>query len=311
MSQAYEALGKAYAGNHEYQEAYMAFAKYDQLKSAVFTAEADQRISLLQTEFEVAEKESTIQSQISRIRKQTTIQTLTIIVIGLLGLYLVLLFKAVKNNTKKNRQLHKQNKENEFLLKEIHHRVKNNLEIVSSLLSLQSAQIDDPSISEAMLKSQQRVQSMSMIHKKLYQGKSLAAIEMKDYFKNLGNYIFDLYGVEDRITYICPMEPIELDVDMAIPIGLIVNELLTNSLKYAFPNGASGQIEVSLEEIDSILHLKVADNGIGSTIGEPSRGTGFGTKLIRLLTKQLDGKMVLNTNQGTSVSIQFQPRKAA
>jgi len=311
LSQAYETLGKAYAGNHQYQEAYASFEKYDQLKNVVFTAEADHRISLLQTEFEVAKKDGTIQLQGNKIKKQRSVQLLTALLTGLLLLYLVLLVKAYRSNIRKNKLLEKQNEEKEFLLKEIHHRVKNNLEIVSSLLSLQSAQIDDPNITEAIKKSQQRVHSMSMIHQKLYQGKSIAAIEMKDYFVNLGQFLIDSYGATDRIELKCAMPPLELDVDMAVPIGLIVNELLTNAMKYAFPEGCSGQITVDLRKVDSCLQLTVKDNGIGKVSDGKASGTGFGTQLIDLLTRQLDGKMKLNMNEGTSVSFKFQLNKAA
>ncbi|HMB63995.1 MAG TPA: histidine kinase dimerization/phosphoacceptor domain -containing protein [Eudoraea sp.] len=311
LSQAYETLGKAYAGNHQYQEAYASFEKYDQLKNVVFTAEADHRISLLQTEFEVAKKDGTIQLQGNKIKKQRSVQLLTALLTGLLLLYLVLLVKAYRSNIRKNKLLEKQNEEKEFLLKEIHHRVKNNLEIVSSLLSLQSAQIDDPNITEAIKKSQQRVHSMSMIHQKLYQGKSIAAIEMKDYFVNLGQFLIDSYGATDRIELKCAMPPLELDVDMAVPIGLIVNELLTNAMKYAFPEGCSGQITVDLRKVDSCLQLTVKDNGIGKVSEGKASGTGFGTQLIDLLTRQLDGKMKLNVNEGTSVSFKFQLNKAA
>jgi len=311
LSQAYETLGKAYAGNHQYQEAYASFEKYDQLKNVVFTAEADHRISLLQTEFEVAKKDGTIQLQGNKIKKQRSVQLLTALLTGLLLLYLVLLVKAYRSNIRKNKLLEKQNEEKEFLLKEIHHRVKNNLEIVSSLLSLQSAQIDDPNITEAIKKSQQRVHSMSMIHQKLYQGKSIAAIEMKDYFVNLGQFLIDSYGATDRIELKCAMPPLELDVDMAVPIGLIVNELLTNAMKYAFPEGCSGQITVDLRKVDSCLQLTVKDNGIGKVSDGKASGTGFGTQLIDLLTRQLDGKMKLNVNEGTSVSFKFQLNKAA
>ena len=301
LSQAYETLGKAYAS----------FEKYDQLKNVVFTAEADHRISLLQTEFEVAKKDGTIQLQGNKIKKQRSVQLLTALLTGLLLLYLVLLVKAYRSNIRKNKLLEKQNEEKEFLLKEIHHRVKNNLEIVSSLLSLQSAQIDDPNITEAIKKSQQRVHSMSMIHQKLYQGKSIAAIEMKDYFVNLGQFLIDSYGATDRIELKCAMPPLELDVDMAVPIGLIVNELLTNAMKYAFPEGCSGQITVDLRKVDSCLQLTVKDNGIGKVSDGKASGTGFGTQLIDLLTRQLDGKMKLNVNEGTSVSFKFQLNKAA
>lgn len=311
LSQAYSELGKAYAGNHQYQEAYQAFSEYDRHKSAVFTEQADQRISLLETEFKVAEKESMILEQKGQIKKQKTIQTLTYILFFLLLLYLILLYKTVSGNAKKNRLLQKQNNEKEFLLKEIHHRVKNNLEIVSSLLSLQAAQIDDPNIVEAMQKSQQRVQSMSMIHQKLYQGKSLAAVEMKDYFINLGNYIIDSYGAKGRIKVVCLMEELELDIDFAIPIGLIVNELLTNSMKYAFPKNGIGEIIISLVEFGSKLRLTVADNGVGRLLNVGNDDIGFGTQLIELLTKQLDGKMNLTVQDGTSVCFEFQIKKAA
>ncbi len=311
LSQAYGELGKAFAGNHQYQEAYQAFSEYDSYKSAVFTEQADQHISLLETEFKVAEKESMIVEQQSQLKKQKTIQTLTYILFFLLVLYLILLYKAVSSNAKKNRLLQKQNNEKEFLLKEIHHRVKNNLEIVSSLLSLQAAQMYDPNIAEAMQKSQQRVQSMSMIHQKLYQGKSLEAVEMKDYFINLGNYIIDSFGAKERISVVCLMDELELDIDFAIPIGLIVNELLTNSMKYAFPKDGIGEIIITLRKVDSSLHLKVADNGIGKLTDVGNEDLGFGTQLIELLTKQLDGKMNLKVQNGTAVSFEFQLKKAA
>ncbi len=311
LSQAYQALGKAYAGNHDYQKAYQAFAEYDTLKSRIFTAEADQRTSLLRTEFDVANKEGTISLQENLILKQKARQNLIITIAVLLFLLLLLAYKAISNNRKKNRLLREQNEEKEFLLKEIHHRVKNNLEIVSSLLSLQSAQISDTDVLNAMADSQHRVQSMGMIHQKLYMGKNLAAVEMKDYFKNLADYIVDAYGMEKRISIDVAMEACELDVDLAIPIGLIVNELLTNALKYAFPETRKGKVVISLKKVKGKLQLDVKDDGVGMAINNEETVKGFGTQLVALLTQQLDGKMLLNTHRGTSVSIQFQSKKAA
>lgn len=306
LSLAYENLGKAHAGSHNYKEAYLAFEEYDRLKNSVFTAEADRRISLLQTEFDVAEKESTIQVQESQIKKQRSRQTFVSIIAALLLLILVLLYKTIQSNKRKNFLLQKQNKEKEFLLKEIHHRVKNNLEIVSSLLALQSEQISDRKVRDTMQKSQHRVHSMSMIHQKLYQGKSMSMIEMRDYFINLSNYIIETYGANQRIEVECVMDKLELEVDMAVPIGLIVNELLTNSMKYAFPDGGSGKVMIRLLEEDAHLLLEVSDNGIGKPLSGENEGTGFGTKLIALLTKQLEGKMSLTVKDGTSVSFEFQ-----
>lgn len=311
LSQAYEALGKAYAANEDYEEAYLAFAEYDTLKNRIFTAEADQRTSMIRTEFDVASKESTILNQETQIQKQRTRQVLISIIAGLLLLLLLLSYRAIQNKFKINKILQKQNAEKAFLLKEIHHRVKNNLEMVSSLLSLQSAQIQDPGILNAMEESRHRVHSMGMIHQKLYMGENLVTVEMEDYFINLADYIVDAFGAEGRIRTEIDMGQIELDVDMAIPIGLIVNELLTNSLKYAFPNNRKGTIRISLKKTDRMLHLEVIDDGIGKIPQNQAQGTGFGIQLIALLTKQLDGKMTLSTNQGTSVSIQFQLHKAA
>ncbi|CAM4220608.1 histidine kinase dimerization/phosphoacceptor domain -containing protein [Zobellia roscoffensis] len=311
LSQAYEALGKAHAGNHQYKEAYTALAKYDAYKAAVFTAEADNRTSLLRTEFDVAGKEGKIRSQEALISKQRTTQNLIIVIAGLLLLLLLISYKAIQNKLKANKMLEKQNKEKEFLLKEIHHRVKNNLEIVSSLLSLQAARIDDVYMLSTIQESQYRVQSMGMIHQKLYIGKNLVAVEMKSYFEQLGEYIIDAFAANEQVHLKVEMQNLELDVDLAIPIGLIVNELFTNSLKYAFPKGRKGKIRISLIEEKGKLKLEVMDNGIGKQLDTNTQGTGFGTQLVELLTKQLDGKMILKINPGTTVSIQFEPGKAA
>jgi len=202
------------------------------------------------------------------------------------------------------------NAENELLLKEIHHRVKNNLEVVSSLLALQSAQIDDPNTKDAMLEGQNRVQSIGIVHQKLYQGTNLGAIEMKDYFINLGESILDSFGAEKRVTIDCAMEQLDVDIDTAVPLGLIVNELLTNTLKYAFPEGKNGIVRIKLEKRrDGILQLEVSDNGVGKS--GVTKGTGFGSQLVSLLTQQLSGSMREEVKDGTSIYFEFKMDKAA
>lgn len=212
----------------------------------------------------------------------------------------------------KNSLLDKRNAENELLLKEIHHRVKNNLEVVSSLLELQSAQIEDPSVQSAMLASQNRVHSMGIIHQKLYQGEHLAAIEMRDYFINLGESIVSSFNAEGRVKVECDMPKLILDVDTAISVGLITNELLTNSLKYAFVEKEKGEIKISLQERDTEggLLLKIADDGIGKRMDEKAKGTGFGTQLVNLLTQQLNGTLTYEISNGTSVSLNFKRTKS-
>ncbi|MFO7844229.1 MAG: histidine kinase dimerization/phosphoacceptor domain -containing protein [Bacteroidales bacterium] len=212
----------------------------------------------------------------------------------------------------KNILLDKRNAENELLLKEIHHRVKNNLELVKSLISLQSAQLEDSAAKDAMMASQNRVQSMGIIHQKLYQGENLGSIEMKDYFLNLGEGVLDTFNAEDKVKIECAMDSLELDVDTAVPIGLIVNELLTNALKYAFPKNRNGTIQISLSQPNpETLSLTVSDNGVGKTIGLSPQGTGFGSRLIQLLTQQLNGTFQEKNENGTTVKFNFKIKNAA
>jgi len=202
------------------------------------------------------------------------------------------------------------NEENELLLKEIHHRVKNNLEVVSSLLELQSNQIDDPHTKDAMLASQNRVHSIGIVHQKLYQGENLDAIEMKDYFINLSESILDSFAAHKRVQVECAMSTLNVDIDTAVPLGLIVNELLTNTIKYAFPEGQSGKVQIKLEQgANGNLQMLVSDNGVGKS--GTIKGTGFGGQLISLLTRQLGGTIKEDNNNGTHIFFEFKSTKAA
>jgi two-component sensor histidine kinase len=272
-----------------------------------------------QAKYETGQKNATIYFQDEKIAQQQRAKILYIILAVLLAFILFGLFYHYRKRQKKNAelsflniQLDTKNKQNELLLKEIHHRVKNNLELVKSLLALQSAQLEDSATKDAMIASQNRVQSMGIIHQKLYQGKNLGSIEMKDYFLNLGEGILDTFDADDKVKIECAMDNLELDVDTAVPIGLIVNELLTNALKYAFPKDGKGNILISLSQsTPETLTLKVADNGVGKVIGLSPKGTGFGTQLIQLLTQQLDGNMFEEHDNGTSILFQFKTKPAA
>lgn len=195
-------------------------------------------------------------------------------------------------------------------MKEIHHRVKNNLEVVSSLLALQSAQIDDPNTKEAMKDGQNRVNSIGIVHQKLYQGTNLGAVDIKDYFLNLSESILDSFGAEGRVNLKLAIENLALDIDTAVPLGLIINELLTNTIKYAFPKGEKGIITIKLEKHpNNILHLEVADNGVGKS--GIIYGTGFGGQLVSLLTNQLNGTMREENQNGTVIIFDFKLKKSA
>ncbi|MEL6358101.1 MAG: sensor histidine kinase, partial [Bacteroidota bacterium] len=256
-----------------------------------------------QIKYETGKKEQEILAQQAALKAGRRIQLLTVALLSLLALILAGLFWSYRRNQQRSKLLEAKNQENELLLKEIHHRVKNNLEMVSSLLKLQAVKTKDASAKEVMQASQNRVQSMGIIHQKLYQGEKLASVEMLDYFQNLSENIIDAFGAHDQVAIRYDMKPLEVDVDTAVPIGLIVNELLTNSMKYAFPEGKKGEIALSLKETEpNRLHLVVADNGVGKLGDTPIKGTGFGSQLVQLLTIQLQGTMQTDYQKGTKFS---------
>ena len=305
ISTIYEKLGN-YPLALEYQK------KARIMRDSTAKIESDKTMSSLLAQYDTEKKENTIAAQKTQLAQQRLVQWLSVGVASLLLGFLLFGYKSYSMRTKTNKLLEAKNKQNELLLKEIHHRVKNNLELVKSLISLQSEQIVDTATKDAMIASQNRVQSMGIIHQKLYQGKNLGNVEMKDYFLNLVEGILDTFNLENKIKIECAMEHLELDIDTAIPIGLIVNELLTNALKYAFPENKSGHIFISLSKTSpETLTLQVADNGIGKTKGLAPKGTGFGLQLIKLLTQQLNGEMTEDTANGTSILFHFKLNKAA
>jgi two-component system, sensor histidine kinase PdtaS len=269
----------------------------------------------LQTKYETAQKEAKIEQQADELAKQRT-QFWT--VLAFLGLALVGGFFLYRLAQK----LRKRNEEKEFLIKEIHHRVKNNLQVLSSLLNLQAEHIQDENALDAVREGQNRVEAMGLIHKKLYMGDNLASVEMRDYLQNLGDTLLDSFGIyDDQVKIQYDVQPIHLDVDTAIPLGLVINELVTNSLKYAFPHldaqnaeNTEGVISLSLWINNAKqMCLKVADNGVGKANAVISKhSTAFGSQLVEVLSKKLHGKLeVLPVEKGYATLIQFDNYKMA
>ncbi|MFD0991230.1 histidine kinase dimerization/phosphoacceptor domain -containing protein [Mariniflexile jejuense] len=298
VSTIYTNLGDFKAALKYKQKAYL-------LKDSIASIESDAKMSELLTQYETTKKEETIANQEDKISQQKRIQTLSFGLLVLLIGLLIFGFISYRNRSRANKLLASKNTEIELLLKEVHHRVKNNLEIVSSLLALQSAQIEDPNTKEAMVESQNRVNSIGIVHQKLYRGTNLGAIEMKDYVLNLSENILDSFGAENKVQLNLAMNNLDLDIDTAVPLGLIINELLTNTIKYAFPENSNGTITIKLEKQENnMLHLEVADNGIGKS--GVTHGTGFGSQLITLLTRQLNGTVKEDYSNGTSIKFNFQ-----
>ena len=197
--------------------------------------------------------------------------------------------------------------EKEVLLKEVHHRVKNNLQVISSLLSLQSARISDAGVKDALRESQNRVRSMALIHEKLYQSSDLAQVDFAGYLRSLVNFLAQSYRQQaDHVALDVQATSVRLDLETAIPCGLIVNELVSNSLKHAFPDGRSGVVAVSLQP-DEIGRwcLRVSDDGVGYVATPHTSRSSLGLSLVETLTAQLGGTITVSTEQGVTTSICF------
>lgn len=209
------------------------------------------------------------------------------------------------------KKLKKSLKEKETLLKEIHHRVKNNLMIISSLLNLQSHYIKDKEALDVFRESQNRAKSMALIHERLYQSTDLKNIDFGDYIRSLTT---DLYHtmVSDpvRVKLDLDLEDVKIDINTVVPMGLIVNELVTNSMKYAFPTDESGYIKVELHRENENILLSVSDNGVGFPENIDYENTSsLGLQLVNNLIKQIDGELELDKRQGTTFTIRFKEQK--
>lgn len=197
--------------------------------------------------------------------------------------------------------------EKEVLLKEIHHRVKNNLQIISSMLSIQSHYFGDPQVKEVFRECQNRIKSMALIHETLYMSKNLANIEFSGYIKNLVQRLSLSYReTATKIAVNISIPKVTLHIDTAIACGLIVNELVTNSFKHGFPGERSGQIWVSLLEEDARFALTVRDNGVGFPKDiDLAKSNSMGLQLVTTLSHQLDADLDLDKVNGTSITLTF------
>lgn len=199
--------------------------------------------------------------------------------------------------------------EKDILLKEIHHRVKNNLQIVTSLLKLQAGYVNDEKVKQLFRESQNRVQSMSLIHQKLYQTKDLAHIDFKEYIETVTIHLQHSYGIlEDRVKIFTDVKNMVMSIDNAIPAGLIINELVSNSLKHAFPGGRNGSIFINAayDEYNKEYWLLVRDDGIGmKQKPDIENSSSFGLKLVNTLVKQLEGIIEIVISGGSEFRIHF------
>lgn len=205
-------------------------------------------------------------------------------------------------------QLNQALREKEMLFKELHHRVKNNLQVVTSLIMMQSLRFPQPELQQSFQQTMDRVRAMGLVHELLYQQEHSDRLHFGNYLAALCRSLGDSQGAAARgIEIACHPAEAEIDLHLAIPAGLIVNELLTNALKYAFPDGRNGRIDIAFSRDDGTCRLEISDNGIGADPEKPAKGTGLGTLIVKNLAAQLSATYSVTSapEAGTRVSLLF------
>lgn len=300
----YRELSVAHSGLGHIDTALHHMTTYASLRDSFFTDRADRLQSEMQAKYEAEKREQAF------IQKQEEL-SFAIAIVVLLALSAVALWRGYLNKRKANQVLELRNEEKEFLIKEIHHRVNNNLQVLSSLLNLQADYIEDPVALNAVEDGRNRVQSMGLIHQRLYLGENLTAVRMEDYIQDLTDSLVESFGLSKEVEVKTSIQIPPLDIDSAIPLGLIINELFTNALKHAFPEGRRGLVEIDLwinEEEE--LCLSVADNGVGAnTKARMKPSTAFGSDLVKILSKKLKGDIQIHNREGYQTSIHFKRYK--
>jgi two-component sensor histidine kinase len=202
----------------------------------------------------------------------------------------------------KNLQITVALEERETLLKEIHHRVKNNLQVISSLLSLQAGSLDNEAAVEAVREGQHRVRSMALIHQKLYSADDVRGVDLQDYFENLVHELKQAYGAHEIDSQV-NTSGLKLDIDTVIPLGLIMNELITNALKYAFEHTKKAKLELTMIEEEETLRVILKDNGVGMDQSTIEKSNAFGWKMIRSLSRKVKADIQVTNDKGTTITL--------
>jgi two-component sensor histidine kinase len=298
------------------------------LKDSLLSGEHLKELNFLKVQFETAQKERNIkvlekeaQLQRKKLEQSAQLRMWSGAAMLLLVAFLAILYNRNRLKQKKNIQLQRQQEvindknlslsqlvqEKEWLLKEVHHRVKNNLQIVTSLLNSQSDMVGEGPVLDALLEGKHRIQAMAMIHQRLYNTDEYDSIPMPSYISELVDYLKESFNPGTRIIFKLSIDPVALNLSVAIPIALILNEAISNSLKHGFPDGREGTITVELQSVDGQTKLlKIADDGIGipASIDE-NNAHSFGLRLIRGFTSDISGTLKIDKAEGTSIVIVF------
>ena len=309
-----------YVKQGNYEQAFMMKEREHALADSFYYKSMSKNIESLKAEYELSKSNARIKElnllnnkRRLELENSTIIRNVTFAGTGLLIIILVLLYNQYRIKQRNNREISLKNHslqhlldEKEWLLKEVHHRVKNNLHTIMSLLETQSAYLKDDALL-ALQNSQHRVYAMSLIHQKLYQGEYTTNVNMAVYLPELINYLRDSFDVRPRIRFYTNIENIHLDISQAIPIGLIVNEAITNSIKYAFPNNQNGDIHIKMTNTDEkMILLSVKDNGVGLPADwDQIQKNSLGLKLMKGLSEDIRAKFLIENIKGTIITVKF------
>lgn len=311
--------------NHlgRYKEAYHTLLESRAVHDSVFNRQGTEVVSELKVKYETEKKEQEIAIKNAELSVRTlalsrqqllrniAISGLVVIAVVALLLYWNFRIKSSSNKTisAKNRQLEKAVTEREALIKEIHHRVKNNLQVIASLLYLQSDESENASVKKLLEEGQGRVRSMALIHQKLYENEDLKSIPFEEYLKELISEIQRSFGPKaEKVRLEVRAKDVFFDVDTAVPLGLIVNELSTNAFKYAYSRQLEGFLKIQLtNEQDNVYSLHVSDNGGGIPDDklDTANSQSLGLKLTKMLSSQLEGEYSFDNTQGTTFNLRF------
>ncbi len=305
-------VSELYETKKDFPNAFAWYKKYQAIEDSLNTLAVQKNFSELEVKYQTGKMEAEITQQqlkleaasLARRNLAITVGALALAVLGALG-FLYFKSKTNKELAAKNGIISKALSEKELLLREIHHRVKNNLQVISSLLHLQSKYIEDEKAMEVMREGRNRVKSMALIHQDLYQNDNLTSVEVAPYLTKLTESLFQSYNIDpDRIRLRSEVDAPRLDVDTLIPLGLILNELVSNALKHAFPDERVGEVAVSLKSLENALYLVVQDNGVGFAEQQKTKfEKSFGFEMVKTFAAKLKAKLEVENGEGTLVRL--------
>jgi two-component sensor histidine kinase len=319
FSRFYKVLSVSYEGVKDYKKAVFFYKKYKAFNDSLLNEKNAASMNELSAKLEFQQK----QQQIDLLKKENQLKDLSlseskkkaiiyliVLLFSILVIIILSVFYANKQSIavalkEKNELISASLKERDVLLKEIHHRVKNNLQVISSLLNLQSKKIEDAKALEAITEAKNRIKTMALVHQNLYADKDLNNVNTKEYVENLIHSLFNSYKIDiNDIELITDVDTIPMEIDTLVSMGLILNELISNALKYAFSTNSKGRLEVLLKKVNGNIILEVNDNGIGLPPDWAQKNTSLGYFIIYSFIKKVNGKINVSGDNGTKVRIE-------